>query len=182
MRMIRVVYGFVSTIAFVSCVAGQEPVTSDTETAVSVDGIEQVCPDLRDCPSPGRLTREALLDAKPQACTNPKECPQPGSLTREVPRDAKAQVCLDPRECPSPGTPTEGTWLDAKAQACTDPKNCPQPGMHAAARGAVPAADTAATAIQLNDCPLSIPQCHPPGLAAEAPASASLAPALAGKG
>lgn len=93
MRIVGIVHGFVSTIAFVGCIAGQELATSDTETAVSVDGNAQVCPDPRDCPSPGEAP-----PVEAQVCPDPKDCPSPGSALLR----AKARVCTDPKGCPQP--------------------------------------------------------------------------------
>ena len=45
-----------------------------------VDGSEQVCPDPKECPSPGVVTDDALVLDDAQVCPDPKECPSPGAL------------------------------------------------------------------------------------------------------
>lgn len=44
-----------------------------------VDGNEQVCPDPKDCPSPGIVTDDVSVLDDAQVCPDPKDCPSPGA-------------------------------------------------------------------------------------------------------
>jgi hypothetical protein len=50
------------------------------------------------------LLLDGGVDGNEQVCPDPKDCPSPGVVTDAPPVISDAQVCPDPKDCPSPGT------------------------------------------------------------------------------